>query len=75
WGREFSGDLHMQRGKEVIVYDLPHVNLYVPQIEHVSDCVLTGTTPIISGERGMAAIAVIRAAFESSRSGRVVDVV
>ncbi|MCX6049121.1 MAG: Gfo/Idh/MocA family oxidoreductase [Chloroflexi bacterium] len=74
WGREFSGDLHMQRGKEVIDYDLPHVNVYVPQIEHVSDCVLNGTTPIISGERGMAAIAVIRAAFESSRSGRVVDV-
>ena len=74
WGREFSGDLHMQRGKEVIDYDLPHVNVYVPQIEHVSDCVLNGTTPIISGERGMANIAVIRAAFESSRSGRVVDV-
>lgn len=74
WGREFSGDLHMQRGKDVIDYDLPHVNVYVPQIEHVSDCVLNGTTPIISGERGMANIAVIRAAFESSRSGRVVDV-
>ncbi len=61
WGREFSGDLHMQRGKEVIDYDLPHVNVYVPQIEHVSSCVLNGTTPIISGERGMANIAVIRA--------------
>lgn len=74
WGREFSGDLHMQRGKEVIDYDLPHVNVYVPQIEHVSNCVLSGTLPIISGERGMANIAVIRAAFESSRTGRVVDV-
>ncbi len=74
WGREFSGDLHMQRGKEVIDYDLPHVNVYVPQIEHVSDCVLNGATPIISGERGMANIAVLRAAFESARTGCVVDV-
>ena len=74
WGRDFSGDLHMQRGKEVIDYDLPQVNVYVPQIEHVSACVLNGTTPVISGERGMANIAVLRAAFESSRSGRVVDV-
>ncbi len=74
WGREFSGDLHMQRGKEVIDYDLPHVNVYVPQIEHVSDCVLNGTTPIISGERGMANSAVLRAALESARTGRVVDV-
>ncbi len=64
----------MPRGKEVIDYDLPHVNVYVPQIEHVSSCVLHGTTPIISGERGMANIAVLRAAFESARTGRVVDV-
>ena len=64
----------MQRGKEVIDYDLPHVNVYVPQIEHVSSCVLHSATPIISGERGMANIAVLRAAFESARTGRVVDV-
>ena len=64
----------MQRGKEVSDFDLPHVNVYVPQIEHVSDCVLRGTTPIISGERGMANIAVLRAALESARTGRVVEV-
>lgn len=74
WGREFSGDLHLQRGKEVTDFDLPHVNVYVPQIEHVSDCVLRGATPIISGERGMANIAVLRAAFESARTGRVVEI-
>jgi predicted dehydrogenase len=75
WGRDFAGDLHMQRGKEVIDFDLPQVNVYVPQIEHVSDCVLRGLPPIISGERGMANIAVLRAALESARSGRVVAVV
>lgn len=74
WGRDFSGDLHMQRGKEVTDFDLPQVNVYVPQIEHVSDCVLKGTTPVISGERGKANIAVLRAAFESAHTGRVVDV-
>lgn len=74
WGREFSGDLHMQRGKETTDFDLAHVNVYVPQIEHVSNCVLNGTQPVISGERGMANIAVIRAALESSRSGQVVNV-
>jgi predicted dehydrogenase len=73
WGRDFSGDLHMQRGKEIIDFDLPQVNVYVPQIEHVSDCVLRGVTPVISGERGMANIAVLRAAFDSARTGRVVD--
>jgi predicted dehydrogenase len=74
WGRDFKGDLHLQRGKEVTDFDLPQVNVYVPQIEHVSDCVLRGETPVISGERGMANIAVLRAALESARSGHVVAV-
>lgn len=74
WGRDFAGDLHMQVGKETTDFDLPQVNVYVPQIEHVSDCIMNGTQPVISGERGMANIAVLRAAFESSRTGRVVDV-
>lgn len=74
WGRDFRGDLHMQRGSEVIDFELPQVNVYVPQIEHVSDCVLRGAAPVIPGERGMANIAVLRAAFESARTGRVVDV-
>ncbi|MFN8442820.1 MAG: Gfo/Idh/MocA family oxidoreductase [Caldilineaceae bacterium] len=74
WGRDYRGDLHMQIGKEVTDFDLPQVNVYVPQIEHVSNCILRGETPVISGERGMANIAVLRAAFESARTGRIVDV-
>lgn len=74
WGRDFRGDLHLQRGKEVIDFDLPQINVYVPQIEHISDCVVRGATPVISGERGMANIAVLRAAIESARTGCAVDV-
>jgi predicted dehydrogenase len=74
WGRELSGDLHMQRGDELVDFDLPTVNVYVPQIEHLSDCVLTGRPPIISGERGMANIAIIEAAFAAARGRTLVDV-
>jgi len=74
WGREFAGDLHLQRGAEITDFDLPVVNVYVPQIEHVSDCVLAGTQPVISGERGMANIAVIEAAYTAARTGSLVDV-
>jgi predicted dehydrogenase len=74
WGREFAGDLHMQQGRDVIDFDLPHVNVYVPQIEDVSASVLAGTTPAISGERGKANIAVIWAAIKSARDGTVVAV-
>jgi predicted dehydrogenase len=74
WGREFAGDLHMQRGDEVVDFELPVVNVYVPQIEHVSACVLIGEAPVISGERGLANIAVIETALEAARSGRAVEV-
>jgi len=74
WGRDFAGDLHLQRGSEVTDFTLPQVNVYVPQIEHISACVLTGETPVISGQRGRANIAVIRAALESARSGTTMAV-
>lgn len=74
WGREFAGDLHMQVGKERTDFDLPMTMVYQHQAEHVSAAILEGKQPIISGERGMANIAVIEAAIESSRTGRFVDV-
>lgn len=74
WGREFAGDLHMQRGDERVDFELPTVNVYVPQIEHVSECILNGKTPVISGERGMANMVVIEAALESARTKQIVDV-
>jgi predicted dehydrogenase len=75
WGREFAGDLHLQRGDEVVDFELPTVNVYVPQIEHVSECVLGGIEPVISGERGLANIAVIEAALAAGRTGCAVDVI
>jgi predicted dehydrogenase len=74
WGREFAGDLHMQRGDERVDFELPAVNVYVPQIEHVSTCVLEGQTPVISGERGLANMAVIEAALESARTKSIVEI-
>ena len=74
WGREFAGDLHLQRGDEIVDFDLPEVNVYVPQIEHVSECVLSGTTPAISGERGLENIAVIEAAIAAARTKTMVAV-
>ena len=58
-GREFAGDLHLRRGDESIDFEFPIVNVYVPQIEHVSECVLNRINPVISAERGSANIAVI----------------
>ncbi|HEU5090684.1 MAG TPA: Gfo/Idh/MocA family oxidoreductase, partial [Roseiflexaceae bacterium] len=72
-GREFAGSLQVRQGNETTNVELPTVNVYKPQIEHVSASVLQGTTPSISGERGMANMAVIWAAIESARTGTVVS--
>jgi predicted dehydrogenase len=74
WGREFAGDLHLQHGDAMTDFELPMVNVYVPQIEHVSACILNSTMPVISGERGLANIAVIEAALAAARSGCAVEV-
>lgn len=73
-GREFAGDLRLERGSERTEEQLAEVNVYVPQIEHVSACVLSGSNPVISGERGLSNIAVITAAVESAHTGRRVSV-
>ncbi|CAA9277608.1 MAG: hypothetical protein AVDCRST_MAG93-2982 [uncultured Chloroflexia bacterium] len=74
WGREFAGDLHMQVGKERTDFDLPTTMVYQHQAEHVSESIMEGKVPVIAGERGMANIAVIEAAIESSRTGQFVNV-
>lgn len=74
WGRDFAGDLHLQQGDTITSFDLPRTNVYVPQIEHVSECILASTQPVISGERGKANIDVIWAAIRSARSGAFADV-
>jgi glucose-fructose oxidoreductase len=73
WGREFAGDLHLQQGRDVTSFGLPTVNVYVPQIEHLSECVVSGQTPVISGERGLANIAVIEAALQAAETGTMVE--
>ena len=68
-GRDFAGHLILEQDGTRHEQALNQVNVYVPQIEHVSTCIQNGTTPVISGERGRRNVAVIRAAIESARTG------
>lgn len=72
-GREFAGDLHLEQNGQVTDFNLDSVNVYVPQIEDVSNAVLNKQETSISGERGMQNMKVIWAAIESARSGRTVS--
>ncbi len=73
-GRDFAGDLYLEQDGKQTEQALRPVNVYVPQIEHVSQSIRTGTTPVISGERGLKNVALVQSAVESARNGRVIQV-
>ena len=47
-------------------------NQFVGQLDHLSQCVLSGREPIVPGEEGLADLRVIEAVYRSAREGRAV---
>jgi len=54
--------------------ELTHGDPLLEEIDEFADCVLTGRKPETDGQVSMAALALIRAAIESSRTGKPVEV-
>jgi 1,5-anhydro-D-fructose reductase (1,5-anhydro-D-mannitol-forming) len=73
-GRSFAGDLRLRRGDDVEVVPLEHRNVYVSQIEHVSDHILNGAALRIGAGAGLATVAVLEAAVRAAAEGVVVTV-
>lgn len=48
------------------------VPIYAAEIDHMSDCIVKGITPMISGEEGVWSQRVIEACYESARRGQTV---
>ena len=53
--------------------DLPSVNFFVNEILHFEECVRTGREPISSGRDNIETIKIIHGIFESSRTGKPVN--
>ena len=53
--------------------DVPTNNFFVNEILHFEECVRTGREPISSGRDNIETIKVIHGIFESSRTGKPVD--
>ena len=53
--------------------DLPSVSFFVNEILHFEECIRTGREPISSGRDNIETIKVIHGIFESSRTGKPVD--
>lgn len=45
---------------------VPAKNQFASQLDHLAECILTGTTPIVAGEEGLADMRVIEAIYRSA---------
>ena len=46
---------------------------FAGQLDHLSECVLSGAEPIVPGEEGLRDVALIEAIYRSAREGRTIQ--
>ncbi|EQB15385.1 Gfo/Idh/MocA family protein [Novosphingobium lindaniclasticum] len=51
----------------------PVRNQFAAQLDHMAECVLTGATPVVAGEEGLADMRVIEAIYRSAAERRTVE--
>lgn len=66
--------VHVGGAAETRVLPAPAKNQFVAQLDHLSECILNGTDPIVGGEEGVRDMRVIAAIYEAARTGRTVQV-
>jgi predicted dehydrogenase len=73
-GFEYAGTLRrrLSVGADVEERSFDKRDQFAPELVYFSDCVLHGREPEPSGEEGLADVRVIRALYESARTGRPV---
>lgn len=56
------------------VLPTPEKNQFTAQLDHLAQCVLTGDTPLVSGEEGLRDLLCIEAIYRSAKEGRRMEV-
>jgi predicted dehydrogenase len=65
----------IERGNKIEQIDLPEVDHFAAEMDHMSDCVMQNKEPLTPGEEGLKDLTIIEAVYESSRSGKAVKLV
>ena len=63
------------RGEEEQVFEHEQVETFSAEVAHFVDCLLSGERPINTEVEGVSVLGVILAAYESSRTGKMADVI
>lgn len=62
------------RGQEPQVFDHEPVDTFAAEIAHFVDCLISGERPLNTEVEGVSVLGIILAAYESSRTGQLADV-
>jgi predicted dehydrogenase len=68
------GGLRMwiERGNTIEQKDLPEVDHFASEMDHMSDCVMQNKQPLTPGEEGLRDLTIISAIYDAARSGKTV---
>jgi len=64
--------LWIERGNTIDQRDLPVVDHFTTEMDHMSDCVMQNKEPITPGEEGLRDLTIMMAIYEAAKSGRTV---
>jgi len=66
--------LWIERGNTIDQRDLPVVDHFTTEMDHMSDCVMQNKEPLTPGEEGLRDLTIMMAIYEAAKSGRTVKV-
>jgi predicted dehydrogenase len=64
--------LWIERGNTIEQRDLPEVDHFAAEMDHMSDCVMQNKTPLTPGEEGLRDMTIISAIYEAAKTERTV---
>jgi len=64
--------LWIERDNKIEERDLPSVDHFAAEMDHMSDCVMQNQQPLTPGEEGLRDLTIIQAVYESARSQKTV---
>jgi predicted dehydrogenase len=64
--------LWIERNNDIDQRDLPEVDHFATEMDHMSDCVMQNKTPLTPGEEGLRDLTIIAAIYESAKTGKTV---
>jgi len=66
--------MRIHRGNWIEEKDLPVVDHFAAEMEHMSDCVMQNKEPLTPGEEGLRDLTIMHALYDAARSGKTAKV-